>query len=94
MIEFEWDEQKNISNQLKHSISFTEAAQVFLDPLCLRKQDRYENAEQRWQAIGEINGVALVLVAHTQKELEGGEVIRIISARRATKAERKYYEHG
>lgn len=94
MIEFEWDEQKNSSNQRKHGLSFEEAARVFFDPLCLRQQDRYENGEERWQALGAVYGVAVLLVAHTQRDSEGGEVIRIISARRATKAERRYYEQG
>jgi len=94
MIEFEWDEQKNSSNQRKHGLSFEEAARVFLDPLCLRQQDRYENGEERWQALGAVNGVAVLLVAHTQRDSEGGEVIRIISARRATKVERRFYEQG
>ena len=93
MIEFEWDEQKNIINQQKHSLSFEEAARVFLDPLCLRRQDRYEDGEERWQAIGKVNGIALLLVAHTQREIKNGEIIRIISARRATKVERKSYEN-
>ena len=94
MIEFEWDEQKNISNRLKHRLSFEEAARVFFDPFCLRRQDRFENGEERWQAIGEVNGVTLLLVAHTQRDVEGGEIICIISARRATKAERRCYEFG
>ncbi|WP_407074461.1 BrnT family toxin [Psychrobacter sp. CAL346-MNA-CIBAN-0220] len=94
MIEFEWDEQKNSSNQRKHGLSFEEAARVFLDPLCLRQQDRYENGEEGWQALGAVNGVAVLLVAHTQRDSEGGEVIRIISARPATKVERRFYEQG
>ncbi len=66
----------------------------FLDPLCLRQQDRYENGEERWQALGTIDGTAVLLVAHTQTDIDGGEVIRIISARRATKSERRQYEQG
>lgn len=94
MIEFEWDEQKNSSNQQKHGLSFEIAARVFFDPLCLRRQDRYEHGEERWQALGEVGGTTVLLVAHTQRDISGGEVIRIISARRATKAERRFYEHG
>lgn len=94
MIEFEWDEQKNSSNQQKHGLSFEIAARVFFDPLCLRRQDRHENGEERWQAIGEVNGLAVLLVAHKQSDIDGGEIIRIISARRATKAERRFYEQG
>lgn len=54
MIEFEWDEQTNSSNQRKHGLSFEEAARVFFDPLCLRQQDRYENGEERWQALSAV----------------------------------------
>ena len=92
-IRFEWDEQKNITNQRKHRLSF-EAAWVFLAPLCLRQQDRYENGEERWQALDTVDGTAVLLVAHTQTDIDGGEVIRIISARRATKSERRQYEQG
>ena len=93
-INFEWDEQKNIINQQKHGVSFEVAARVFHDPLCLRRQDRYEHGEERWQALGEVDGTTVLLVAHTQRDIDGGEVIRIISARRATKHERRSYEHG
>ena len=51
MIEFEWDEQKNSSNQRKHGLSLEKAARVFLDPLSLCQQYRYENGEERWQAL-------------------------------------------
>ena len=94
MIEFEWDEQENSSNQRKHSLSFEEAARVFFNLFYLRQQDQYKNGEERWQALGAVNGVAVLLVAHTQRDSEGGEVIRIISTRRATKAERRLYEQG
>ncbi|WP_201604251.1 BrnT family toxin [Psychrobacter submarinus] len=93
-ITFEWDEQKNIINQRKHRLSFEAATRVFLDPLCLRQQDRYENGEERWQALGTVDGTAVLLVAHTQTDIDGGEIIRIISARRATKIERRLYEQG
>lgn len=62
---FTWDEDKNLSNQRKHGVSFELAARVFLDPLHLSVQDRVENGEQRWQTLGRIGGVAVVLVGHT-----------------------------
>jgi uncharacterized DUF497 family protein len=89
---FEWDEAKNVSNQKKHKISFEIAKLVFEDPYHMSCQDRHEDSEERWQTIGNINGIAVVLVAHTVRSLNGDEVIRIISARRATKTERRYYE--
>ncbi|AEK63137.1 hypothetical protein CFU_3313 [Collimonas fungivorans Ter331] len=92
---FAWDEAKNESNRRKHGVSFEAATLVFDDPLHLTRQDRVENNEQRWQTIGMVSGVTLLLVAHTWHEAESGsEHIRIISARRATKLERKIYEQG
>ncbi len=95
---FTWDEDKNLSNQRKHGISFELAARVFIDPLHLSVQDRVEGGEQRWQTLGQIGGVAVVLVAHTFTEDgptgEPVEVIRIISARPATRRERTRYEEG
>lgn len=94
-IRFAWDPNKAASNRRKHGVSFEDAARVFLDPLHLTHQDRIESGEYRWQTIGRIYGVAVLLVAHTvteETEPESVEVIRIISARKATKAERKRYE--
>lgn len=96
---FTWHETKNLSNQRKHDgLSFEVAARVFLDPLHLSVQDRVEDGEQRWQTLGQVGGVTVLLVAHTFTE-EGPtdapvEVIHIISARRATRKERIRYEEG
>jgi uncharacterized DUF497 family protein len=95
---FEWDEVKNRSNQRKHDgVSFEEASQVFHDPLHLSVQDRVENGEPRWQTFGLVRGFMILVVAHTitEQDAEGlpVEVIRIISARRATPRERKRYEN-
>lgn len=93
MIHFEWDEAKDLSNQRKHHLSFAEAAGVFRDPLQLSVQDRIENGEARWQTIGMVHGLLLVVVAHTLREEDQAElVIRIISARRADRKERRFYE--
>lgn len=95
---FTWDEDKNLRNQRKHGLSFEVATRVFSDPLHLSMQDRIEEGEKRWQTLGQIDGLAVVLVAYTFME-EGPldepiEVIRIISARPATRKERKRYEDG
>lgn len=90
---FTWDERKATANLQKHGVTFTDAAAVFRDPHCLTIQDRFENGEYRWQTIGYSRGVILLLVAHTCSDENGNELIRITSARRATKAERKRYEH-
>jgi uncharacterized DUF497 family protein len=89
---FEWDERKAQANIKKHGISFTQAAKVFEDQFAVSIQDRVENNEQRWQTIGVVDGVRLLLVAHTLK-LADVEIVRIISARKATNQERKLYEH-
>ena len=97
-IRFTWDEDKNRSNRRKHGLGFEEARHVFFDPLHLSRQDRVEEGEQRWQTLGQVGGVAIVLVAHTFTEASSPdkpvEVIRIISARAATRRERKRYENG
>ncbi|MES2264191.1 MAG: BrnT family toxin [Pseudomonadota bacterium] len=92
---FSWDDAKNESNQRKHGVSFEAAKLVFDDPLHVTRQDRIENGEQRWQTIGMAGGVVLLLVAHTWYEADSGvEHIRLISARRTSKLERKIYEQG
>ena len=87
----EWDATKNRQNLAKHGISFETAALVFDDPNALSEQDRIVKDEERWQTIGSI-GVIVVLVAHLWWDADGEEVIRIISARKATSAERESYE--
>ena len=92
---FEWDEQKADTNFRKHGIRFVDAARVFDDPFAVTDQDRIESGEQRWQTVGMADGYLLILVAHTLRfEDEGIEVVRIISARRVDRAERRRYEHG
>jgi uncharacterized DUF497 family protein len=92
-LRFEWDEDKNRSNQRKHGLSFEEASQVFRDPLQLSIQDRVENGEERWRTFGLVRNVLLVMVAHTLREENSTEeIIRIISARLANREERRFYE--
>ena len=73
-------------------MSFPTAARVFSDPYALVEQDRIENGEERWQTIGVVDGIVMLLVAHTVREQDDVEVIRIISARRADRKERRRYE--
>jgi uncharacterized DUF497 family protein len=93
-IEFEWDAEKASINLRKHHVSFEIATRVFLDPLALTHQDRIENGEHRWQTLGIVDGCLLLLVAHTVRNENCAEIIRVISARRADKKERKYYEEN
>ena len=92
MIRFEWDADKNLANQRKHGVGFEVAQHVFDDPFALAVQDRIEATEHRWQTIGMVGGVVVLLVAHTVKFEGDVEVVRLISARRAGKNERKRYE--
>ena len=93
-MEFEWNAAKAMSNLRKHGIRFEDAVFVFDDPRHLSIQDRFENGEYRWQTIGLVHGVIVILVAHTIRFESGHEVVRIISARKADKKERSRYEHG
>ena len=89
---FEWDENKNQANREKHGISFETAKLVFDDPHCLVVLDRIEAGEERWHAIGMILKTAVVLtVIHTHRTEGSQEIIRVISARRATKREENDY---
>lgn len=81
-LEFEWDEAKAASNLKKHGLDFQDAASVFFDDFRLEEQDRYVEGEERWKTIGSIEGTLVVVVAHTIREEDDQEVIRIISARR------------
>jgi uncharacterized protein len=93
MVRFEWDPTKARSNLRKHGVSFELAVHVFEDPGALVVQDRFEGGELRWQTLGLVGGVLLLLVAHTVRlEDEEEEIIRIISARRADRKEKQRYE--
>ena len=90
----EWDPAKNLINQSKHGLSFEVASHVFEDPFQLAVQDRVEGGEERWQTLGAVAGMVIVLVAHTVHDDDGVEVIRIISARKANSRERQRYEQA
>ena len=82
---FEWDQSKAASNIRKHGVSFDEAQSVFLDPYALT---RHSTAEERLVTVGMSGKKRLLVVVHTER---GGR-IRLISARKATRIERRYYE--
>jgi uncharacterized DUF497 family protein len=86
---FVWDEKKAASNLIKHGLSFEQAGTVFGDPL----SDTFPDAdhsleEQRFIIIGATESGRILVVAHT----DDGELVRIISAREATREERESYE--
>jgi uncharacterized DUF497 family protein len=91
---FEWDSEKKRINPQKHSgITFESAARVFDDPHVVFRKDRIVVGEQRWHALGAVEG-AVLLVVHvyrTENENDEEEAIRIISAREANKRERRIY---
>ena len=88
---FEWDSNKAATNLAKHGVSFEEAKTVFDDPLYIDFYDLdHSDDEHRYIMIGMSEQNRLLLVAYTER----GDVIRLISAREATKAERRAYEQG
>lgn len=90
MIRFEWNEHKNRTNQSKHGISFTEAQTVFYDNEALVIDDpKHSEEEERFIILGLSNKANLLVVCHCYRASE--TVIRIISARKATKTESQYY---
>ena len=80
----EWNQEKAASNRRKHGIDFDEAIEIFYGTSLLRRSDR--NAEERWLAIGETEG-RIVAVVFTWR----GDALRIISARRARRNEKRAY---
>ncbi len=91
---FVWDEGKSRTNLAKHKVSFETARLVFEDPFAISIQDRIVEGELRWQTLGLVGGVVVLLVAHTYEEEDGEQVIRIVSARKATPRERAFYEQA
>ena len=87
----EWDPAKNEINRTKQGIDFETAQLVFDDPCCVTFVERVTDGEERWQAIGSIENIIILVVVHTYREEVSDEVVRIISARPATRRERKLY---
>jgi uncharacterized DUF497 family protein len=86
------DAEKNATNQAKHGVSFEVAARVFHDPNYLLRQDRIdEDGEQRWHAIGMVDAILLLVVHVYRSTSDEEEIIRIISARKASKNESRGY---
>jgi len=88
---YEWDPAKAAANLNKHRVSFEEAASVFLDPAALTFLDPdHSDEEEREITIGRSARRRVLFVAHSERD----DRIRIISARRATRRERRQYEEG
>jgi uncharacterized DUF497 family protein len=92
-MKFEWNEDKNSVNKVKHGVSFEEAKEVFDDALQISKLDyRFNYFEERWITLGATKKEKLLVVANLFFTDDGEEIIRIISARKANTKERKIYE--
>jgi len=88
-MEFEWDDDKFMSNLAKHGVSFGEALLIFEGPLVTRPDDRKDYGEVRFISIGEADG-RIYVVVHTMRN----DIVRIISARLGGHRDRKdYYAH-
>ena len=93
MIRFEWDLSKASANIKKHRVSFDEARSVFFDEFAVQFFDpEHSLDEERFLMLGMSSGSRLLLVCHCERE--HGEVIRIISARKATRHESAFYQGG
>ena len=89
---FEWDPNRAASNIAKHEVSFSLAEEVWDDPLHVVIAERVVDGEPRRQAFGVVDGMALLVVVHSYRDVNNEEVIRIFGARRVTKHERRTYE--
>jgi uncharacterized DUF497 family protein len=90
-VRLDWDARKAAANLRKHAVSFEEASSVFSDPLSATGNDPdHSFAEKLFVTFGVSSSGRLLVIAHAEQD----DGIRIISARKATRAERKLYEEG
>ena len=89
--EVEWNAEKDVANQRKHGVTFDEAATVFYDPLEITFPDPdHSLTEDRFLTIGETTAGRIIIVSHTER---AGK-IRLISARKPTRNENRFYEEA
>lgn len=94
-MKFEWDENKRRTNATKHGLTFETAREAFADPYAIFELDQYVDGEERWNITALIGVFSVAIVAHTYRDSENGtEIIRIISARYATREERQRYDRA
>lgn len=92
-LNFEWDEHKNEINKKKHGLSFETATEVFYDELAILFDDPdHSDDEERFLIIGMLKSSKFCIVSHCYRDNDN--VIRLISARMATKSEIRYYQEG
>lgn len=87
---FAWDDEKNRTNIRDHKLDFADVPPVFEGPMLVELDDRIEYGEDRWAAIGLLHGI-VVIVVYTERRRD---TIRIISARKANRHERRKYEQA
>ena len=93
MISFEWNSNKASANLKKHGVSFNEAKSVFYDEYAVQFYDEgHSKEEDRFILLGRSIKSRVLIVCHCERD--DGETIRIVSARKATKNERKHYQGG
>lgn len=93
MIEFEWDASKASANLRKHQVSFEDAKSVFYDEFAMQFFDEdHSSEEERFLMLGMSSDAKLLIVCHCERQQ--GLVIRIISARKASKRESAFYQGG
>lgn len=90
VLRFEWDEGKNATNKRKHGVSFEEAQTVFYDERGILIEDEDESDEERFVLLGQSATLRTLVVCHCYRRRD--QVIRLISARKATRGERRDYE--
>jgi uncharacterized DUF497 family protein len=89
-LELDWDERKNASNKRKHGVSFEEAQTVFVDDeALLLADDEHSDAEDRFVLLGLSSMLQVLIVCHCYRQ--DGDIIRIVSARKADARERTQY---
>lgn len=92
-LRFEWDEKKNKENVRKHGVSFEEAKSVFFDQKAVEFYDgEHDQREERFLLLGVSSKLRILMVCHCLRQ--NGDLIRIISARKATKNEQREYPWG
>ena len=84
---YEWDDEKNLENIRKHKIDFADVPSIFSNPMLLELDDRQDYEEDRWTGIGLLQNLIAVVVFVERRH----DTVRIISARKANKHERKRY---
>lgn len=92
-MKFEWDTEKEKVNIQKHGVTFEQASYVFADPFALNKyDDEHSLEEERWILLGKPLNEIILVVVHTFRDDDGIDIVRIISARKATNREQKAYQ--